>query len=77
MKTHGTAIRGYHMPSDHRTWETVRGWTKRMLTRENLTVAAVSAMGLLLFGLMIWAFYQSMQASTTAGFPSDMTFYVF
>lgn len=77
MKTPATAIRGYHMPSDHRTWETVGGWTKRMLTRENLTVGAISAIGLLLCGLMIWAFYQSIEASTTAGLPLGMTFYAF
>ena len=54
MKTHGTVIRGYHMPSEHRTWETVEGWMKRLFTRKNLTLAAASLIGLLMFGLMIW-----------------------
>jgi hypothetical protein len=42
-----------------------------------MTVAAASLIGLLLFGLMTWAFYQSIQALTVEHFPSDLTLYMF
>ena len=77
MKMHGTVIRGYHMPPLHPAWETVKRWTKRTFTRKNVTVAAGSAIGLLLFGLMIWLFYQSIESLNTAEFPSDLMLYPF
>lgn len=77
MKAHGTAIRGYDMPSNHPAWETVRGWAKKLFTRKNVTVVAASAIGLLLFGLMIWLFYQSLETLTTAEFPNDLRLYLF
>lgn len=77
MKTHGTVIRGHHMPSDHRTWEAVERWIKGLFTRKNVTVAAASVIGLLLFGLMIWLFCQSLETLTTAEFPNDLRLYLF
>ena len=35
------------------------------------------AIGLLLFGLMIWLFYQSLETLTTAEFPNDLRLYLF
>ena len=77
MKAHGTAMRGYHMPSDRSAWEMVKRWRRRVFTRKNAKVALVSALGLLLFGLMIWGFYQSIEALNTAYLPSDLNLYAF
>jgi hypothetical protein len=77
MKTHGTVMRGYDMPSDHSAWETVKRWTKGVFTRRNIKVAAASAIGLLLFGLMIWVFYSSIETLNTAEFPRDLSLYDF
>jgi len=77
VKAHGRAIRGYDMPSDHPAWETARNWTNKLFTRKNVTVVAASAIGLLLFGLMIWLFYQSLETLTSAEFPNDSRLYLF
>ncbi len=77
MKSYGTVVRGYEMPSDHSAWSTVKRRWKRAFTRKNVTVAAASAIGLLLFGLMIWVFYQSIGTLNTAEFPSDLMLYPF
>ena len=77
MKAHGTAIRGYDMPSNHPAWKTIGSWAKKLFTQKNVTVAAASAIGLLLFGLMIWLFYQSLETLTTAEFPNDLRLYLF
>jgi hypothetical protein len=77
MKAEGTTFRGYDLPSDHPAWETVRSWTKKVFTRKNLTVAVATAIGLLLFGLMIWLFYQSLETLTSAEFPNDLRLYLF
>ena len=77
MKAHGTVMRGYHMPSSHPAWETVKRWRKRVFTRKNAKVTVVSVIGLFLVGLMIWGFYQSFEALNTTHFPSDLNLYAF
>lgn len=77
MKTHGTVMRGYDMPSDLSAWETVKRWTKGKFTRRNMKMAAALVIGLLLFGLMIWACYQSIETLNTAEFPRDLSVYDF
>jgi hypothetical protein len=77
MKAHDTLLRSYHMPSDHSAWETVKRWRRMVFTRKNATIAVVSNPGLVLFGLMIWGFCQSIEALNTAQFPSDLSPYAF
>ena len=77
MKAHGTAMSSYDMPSDHPVWETVRRWTKGAFTRRNMKVVAATAIGSILFGLMIWAFYQSIETLNTAEVPLSFSPYLF
>jgi hypothetical protein len=77
MKAHGRVMRGCDMPSPHPAWERVMRWTKRAFTRRNMKVAVGIAIAVLLFGLMIWACYQSIETLNTAEFPHDLSIYQF
>jgi hypothetical protein len=77
MKAHGTVMRGYDIPSDHSVRERVKGWMRRAFTQKNVKVVAASVIGLLLFGMMIWLFYQSIVTLNKAELPADLTLYLF
>ena len=77
MKAYGRVIRGYRMRFRHPALETLKRSTNRVFTPRNVTVAAASAIGLLLFGLVIWAFFQSIETLNSADLPSDLTLYLF
>ena len=77
MKAYGRVMQGYRLRFTLPASENLKAWSKRVFSRRNVTVAVASVLGLLLFGLVIWGFYQSIETLKSLEFPSDLTLYLF
>ena len=68
MRTDGQTLRGNEMAIPHVDLESVKGWAKRIFTKERIVDAAISASTVTVVGVVLSVLYRAMQNQTITGF---------
>lgn len=68
MRTDGQTLRGNEMAIPHVDLESVKGWAKRIFTKERIVDAAISASTVTVLGVVLSVLYRAMLNQTITGF---------
>jgi hypothetical protein len=68
MRTDGQTLRGNEMVIPHVDLESVKGWAKRIFTKERIVDVAMCASTVTVVGMVLSTLYRAMQNQTLVGF---------